>query len=84
MAIRAGSAASHCHLPGPSIGSPKERPSSRTATALAIADDLLLVIAIFGGLIERLPPGRGLAYVGNAEELAAYERKADTTESKSR
>ncbi|MGW1539171.1 DUF6193 family natural product biosynthesis protein [Streptomyces sp. NPDC002309] len=53
----------------------------RSSPRIAETDSAQAAVAM---VIERLPPGCGPAFMGTAEELAAYERKADPSESNSR
>ncbi|QDN84050.1 hypothetical protein FNV64_41525 [Streptomyces sp. S1A1-7] len=53
----------------------------RNSPRIAETDSAQAAVAM---VIERLPPGCGPAFAGTAEELAAYERKADPSGSKSR
>ncbi len=53
----------------------------RDSRRIAETDSAQAAVAM---VIERLPPGCGPAFAGTAEELAAYERKADPSGSKSR
>uniref|UniRef100_UPI0031DC9BBE DUF6193 family natural product biosynthesis protein n=1 Tax=Streptomyces hawaiiensis TaxID=67305 RepID=UPI0031DC9BBE len=47
----------------------------RTSLRIAETDSAQAAVAM---IIDRLPPHCGPAFVGNAEELAAYERARDT------
>ncbi|MET9039552.1 DUF6193 family natural product biosynthesis protein [Streptomyces mirabilis] len=53
----------------------------RNSPRIAETDSAQAAVAM---VIERLPPDCGPAFAGTAEELAAYERKADPSGSKSR
>ncbi|RSN50937.1 hypothetical protein DMH12_23660 [Streptomyces sp. WAC 04229] len=47
---------------------------SRTSPRIAETDDAQAAVAM---VVDRLPPHCGPAFLGNAEELAAYERARD-------
>ncbi|MER6678321.1 DUF6193 family natural product biosynthesis protein [Streptomyces sp. NPDC000983] len=47
---------------------------SRTSPRIAETDSARAAVAM---VVDRLPPGCGPAFIGSAEELAAYERERD-------
>jgi hypothetical protein len=48
---------------------------SRSSPRIAETDSAQAAVAM---VVDRLPPGRGPAFLGNAEELAVHEKARDS------